>query len=87
MAIQFFNGPLIYDKLSNENNRFRKLIKANKTDQEIITELYMAAVCRVPTAAEMEASVKHIATKMDRVVAFEDICWALLNTNEFLFQH
>ncbi|MFM7842909.1 MAG: DUF1549 domain-containing protein [Planctomycetota bacterium] len=87
MAIQFFNGPLIYDKLRNENNRFRKLIKANKTDPEIITELYMAAVCRVPTAAEMEASVKHIATKMDRVVAFEDICWALLNTNEFLFQH
>lgn len=91
MAIQFFNGPLIYDKLRNENNRFRKLIKANKPDQEIIAELYLAAVCRQPTPAELEASLKHIAAKgakpEDRIVALEDICWAILNTNEFLFQH
>jgi len=87
MAIQFFNGPLIYEKLRNENNRFRKLLKANKPDQEIIQELYMSAVCRQPTPAELEASLKHIAAKGDKVVAFEDICWAILNTNEFLFQH
>lgn len=87
MAIQFFNGPLIYEKLRNENNRFRKLLKANKSDAEILNELYLAAVCRPPTPAEVEASMKHIAAKQDRVVAFEDICWALLNTNEFLFQH
>lgn len=87
MAIQFFNGPLIYDKLRNENNRFRKALKANKPDAEIIAELYMAAVCRQPTPAELEASLKHIAAKGDKVVALEDICWAILNTNEFLFQH
>ena len=87
MAIQFFNGPLIYEKLKNENNRFRKMIKANKPDQEILNELYMAAVCRAPTQAELDASLKHLAGKPDRVAAFEDICWALLNTNEFLFQH
>ena len=87
MAIQFFNGPLIYDKLRNENNRFRKAMKANKNDTEVITELYLAAVSRAPTPAELEASLKHIAAKQDRVVAMEDICWALLNTNEFLFQH
>ncbi len=87
MAIQFFNGPLIYEKLKNENNRFRKMIKANKSDQEILNELYMAAGCRAPTQAELDASLKHLAGKPDRVAAFEDICWALLNTNEFLFQH
>lgn len=87
MAIQFFNGPLIYEKLKNENNRFRRLLKANVPDQEIIRELYLAAVCRAPTQAELDASLKHIAAKQDRVVALEDICWALLNTNEFLFQH
>ncbi|MFO0871819.1 MAG: DUF1549 domain-containing protein [Pirellulales bacterium] len=87
MAIQFFNGPLIYEKLKNENNRFRRLLKANVPDEEIIRELYLAAVCRAPTPEELAASLKHIASKQDKVVAFEDICWALLNTNEFLFQH
>ena len=43
MAIQFFNGPLIYNKLRDENNRFRKLMKAEKTDSDIIANLHLAA--------------------------------------------
>ena len=87
MAIQFFNGPLIYNKLRDQNNRFRKLLAANKPHPEIIEELYLAAVCRKPSEKELAASMAHIAAKNDPVVAFEDICWAILNTNEFLFQH
>lgn len=87
MAIQFFNGPLIYGKLRDENNRFRKLLAAGKSHREIISELYLAGVCREPTEKELEASLAHIAAKQDPVVALEDIAWAILNTNEFLFQH
>ncbi|MCP4815397.1 MAG: DUF1549 domain-containing protein [Planctomycetaceae bacterium] len=87
MAIQFFNGPLVYNKLRNEKNRFRELITAKKTDEEIVDSLYKAAVCRPPTKTEMEASLKHIKSKEDRILALEDVCWAILNTNEFLFQH
>ena len=60
MAIQFFNGPLVYGKLRDENNRFRKLIAEEKTDEEIVTQLYLAAVCRTPSEKEMEASLAHI---------------------------
>jgi hypothetical protein len=87
MAIQFFNGPLIYGKLRDPNNRFRKSIAAGRKPDEVIDELYLAAVGRRPSAKEMEASLAHIAAKGDQAVALEDICWALLNTNEFLFQH
>jgi hypothetical protein len=87
MAIQFFNGPLVYGKLRDENNRFRKLIAEGKTDEEIVTQLYLAAVCRSPSEKEMEASIAHLKSKEDRVAAFEDVCWAIINTNEFLFQH
>ena len=87
MAIQFFNGPLVYGKLRDANNRFRRLLNEQKSDEEIINELYLAGVSRKPNAKELETSLKHIASKPDRAAALEDICWAILNTNEFLFQH
>jgi hypothetical protein len=87
MAIQFFNGPLIYNKLRSEQNRFRKAVAAGKKDDEIITELYLAALARKPSEKELQASLSHIASKPDRVLALEDVCWAILNMNEFLFQH
>jgi hypothetical protein len=87
MAIQFFNGPLIYGKLRDENNRFRKLMVAGRSHEEIIRELYLAGVSRTPSKKELEASLAHIAAKKDDIVALEDIAWAILNTNEFLFQH
>ncbi|MEE2844823.1 MAG: DUF1549 and DUF1553 domain-containing protein, partial [Planctomycetota bacterium] len=87
MAIQFFNGPLVYGKLRDETNSFRKMIDAGKNDTEIISQLYQRAVCRLPSETELQASLDHLTSKEDRVEALEDICWAILNTNEFLFQH
>ena len=87
MAIQFFNGPLIYGKLKDESNSFRKSMTDGKSNTEIITLLYNLAVCRNPSDTELKASLEHIESKEDRVEALEDICWAILNTNEFLFQH
>ena len=87
MAIQFFNGPLIYNKLKSETNSFRKSMTDGKDNDQIITLLYNLAVCRNPSETELKASLDHIASKEDRVEALEDICWAILNTNEFLFQH
>jgi hypothetical protein len=86
-ALQMINGPLIHGKLRDGNNRFRQLAAAGKTDPEIIAELYMAALCRQPGPTELEAATKHIAGQPDRMQGLEDVCWAILNAKEFLFQH
>jgi hypothetical protein len=86
-ALQMINGPLIHGKLRDGNNRFRQLATAGKTDPEIINELYLTALCRLPGPAEMEAATKHIAAQPDRMQGLEDVCWAILNAKEFLFQH
>jgi len=69
MAIQFFNGPLIYNKLRDENNRFRQLLKLGKTDAEIVDALYLAAVCRPPNDAEVQASLAHLSSKDEQIAA------------------
>ena len=87
MAIQLFNGPLIYGKLRDANNRFRKLLAAGKPNDEIITELYLAAVCRKPTreGAASQPGPHRRQGGPDRRPGRHR--WAILNTNEFLFQH
>lgn len=86
-ALQLYNGPLVHEKLRNGNNRFRILVNAKKTDEEIVADLYVVAFSRRPSDAELDAAKKHIVSKQDRLQALEDVCWAILNMNEFLFQH
>lgn len=64
MAIQFFNGPLIYNKLRDGNNRFRKLMAATKSDEEVITQLHLAAVNRRPTDVELQSCLQHLQAKV-----------------------
>ncbi len=86
-ALQLYNGPLIHEKLRNANNRFRRLLTAGKSNDQVVCELYMAALSRQPGDAELEAARRHIESKEDRLQALEDVCWAIVNMNEFLFQH
>jgi hypothetical protein len=57
------------------------------SQKEVVEQLYRAAVCRRPTDAELKAAIEHISTKKKPSEGFEDVCWALLNTQEFLTQH
>ena len=65
------------------------MIAATKSDDEIITTVYLAAVSRAPSSGEMQTAKNHIASVPadQRRLALEDIGWAVLNSKEFLFQH
>jgi hypothetical protein len=86
-ALQMINGPLVHSKVRDDKNRLRSLVTAGKSNEEIVSELYLAALCRQPSEPEMAAATKHIANAGDRLRGLEDVCWAVLNANEFLFQH
>ncbi len=86
-ALQMINGPVVHNKLRDNNGRIAKLLAENKTDDEIITTLYLAAVARAPLPEELTASKQHIASQSDRRQGLEDVGWAVLNSKEFLFQH
>ncbi|HEV3024531.1 MAG TPA: DUF1549 domain-containing protein [Pirellulales bacterium] len=86
-ALQMINGPLVHSKVRDENNRLKLMLKAQKSTQDVITELYLAAFCRKPSDAEMTTAANHVVGSGDQVKGLEDVCWALLNANEFLFQH
>lgn len=86
-VIELVNGTMIQQKLSNKQNRFHRLLGEGRSADEVIDQLYRAAVCRPPTDAELASAVQHVAAKPNPGDGFEDLCWAILNTDEFLTQH
>lgn len=86
-AIQLFNGPMIQRKLADKGNRFHRLLDQGASPQETVTQLYRVALCRPPTEEELRAALAHIAGQPQVAQGVEDVCWALLNTDEFLTQH
>jgi hypothetical protein len=57
------------------------------SDPARIRHLYLAALGRNPTRREASVSQKLIAGNRDKQAAYEDLYWALLNSNEFVFNH
>lgn len=86
-ALQLINGPTVNDKVRNPNNRLGQLLAAKKSDEEILTELYFAALARAPLEDEKRIALEHVAKRDDKRKAWEDVMWALINTREFLFRH
>jgi hypothetical protein len=85
-ALQFITGPLVNKGVSASDNRLGRLLKAGKSNREIIDELFLASLCRPPRAAERSALEARVERAAGRRGALEDVLWALLNSKEFLLR-
>ena len=85
-AFNLVSGPEISALLAAPSNRIERLTVAGKSNREVITELYWAALSRPPTQAELLETTARADKAEDRRKAFEDLSWALLNAKEFVFR-
>jgi hypothetical protein len=86
-ALAMYNGKLIQAKLTNNKNRFHRALAANRSLTKIVDELYLAAFARRPTKEETDIAVDYVTASKNQGKACEDLCWAVMNQTEFLFQH
>jgi hypothetical protein len=64
-----------------------ELVKAGRTDAEIVDALYFSTLGRLPTEKEKEPALKYLSTAKMRDEAGRDLAWALVNSKEFLKVH
>jgi hypothetical protein len=83
-ALHLLNGETTTNKIAS--GRVVEKLLATKQPMEVAVELYRRCYGRVPTTAESAAISPRIPTDDPRS-ALEDLFWALLNSNEFLFNH
>jgi lysozyme family protein len=87
-ALHLINGKSLGARLASPNGRLAKVLATpNITTEQVIEELYLIVLCRMPKANEIELMMKHFQASADRTKAAQDAMWVLFNTKEFLFNH
>jgi hypothetical protein len=77
--------PGLVAKLSE--GRLKPLLETTLTDDEVLDELFLSTVSRLPTSNERSIALQSHPMPAERASFFEDILWGLMNTEEFVTNH
>ncbi|MCS6865211.1 MAG: DUF1553 domain-containing protein [Gemmataceae bacterium] len=83
-ALHLLNGDTTNGKIA-EGRVVEKLLAAKKDPVAVAEELYIRCLGRRPNATEAPKIAQRLASAENHQTALEDLFWALLNTNEFIF--
>ena len=87
-ALMMMNGELVKDAVSVKSGSLLGDLLSGKGDEsKKIQRLYMMALGRMPSRPEIGAAQKYFNSNPDQLAVFQDLFWALLNSNEFIFNH
>lgn len=86
-ALHMAAGTVYNEKLASDAGRLQQLIKAGKSDTDIVDEFYLAALARLPEPHESAGIVKLVAARSNRAEALRDFVWALICSREFAENH
>jgi len=81
------SGPLQTKLLTEPDNRIGDYLRANRTPDEILDDLFLTSITRLPTAAERAHFRNYVLQASDRRRAWEDVTWVLINAKEFMLRH
>jgi hypothetical protein len=86
-ALHLMNSDFVQNKVASGSGRVAKLLAAKKSDEEIVEELYLVTLSRLPRPEESTRAQLGILQAPNRKEGCEDLLWALLNSREFMFKH
>ena len=83
-TLALMNTPAINRHVRDtKNTMLGKLIRSTEDDQVIVNQLYIKALSREPTAAELQSALDYRAKMPNSTQPWEDLLWALVNSAEF----
>ncbi|MEX0726046.1 MAG: DUF1553 domain-containing protein [Planctomycetaceae bacterium] len=87
-ALHTLNGDTLAGKIADANARIAKAVADTmRTPDDIITEVYLATLCRNPSAEEQATCQRLLSESPSPKEFYEDLLWALMNSKHFLFVH
>jgi hypothetical protein len=84
-TLNLINGPALAEAIADPKGRVAELILTGVPDRKLIEEMYLAAFSRLPEAKEIDQALTYLQKGPSRTSRAQDLLWALLNSNAFLF--
>jgi len=85
-TFEMVSGELVDQLLRSSKGRIAKAMEKGEPPEQTVVDLYWSALSRQPSPDELAAAGTHIKSTDDQRRGLEDVAWALLNSNEFLFR-
>ena len=85
-ALHLLNGDITTARIGQGNLIGRRLAE-KRSPEEIVAELYIRCLSRLPQPAERQKLLALVNAEPDRKRALDDVFWSLLNSREFMFNH
>ena len=86
-ALHLLNGEVTSGKIA-EGDAVAKMLEASGGDvMQVVDRIYMRCLCRRPTSEEQNKLAVELSKSANPVGTLQDIFWAVLNSNEFFFNH
>lgn len=85
-ALHLLNGSATNAKIT-QGKVVDELLKDNAPVDKALDRLYVRCLCRYPTEAERKELLASIEKAPSPKEGMEDVFWALLNSQEFVFNH
>jgi hypothetical protein len=86
-VLHMLNAPGIQEKLSHVGGQVARLVAKHPDPATLIEELYLAMYSRFPTGEERRNGMNYLKNQPNRQLAVEDLCWSMMNSIEFVFNH
>jgi hypothetical protein len=86
-ALHLLNGDALNRKIDAPDGRVVRLVRAGVLESQLIKELYLATLSRLPDSEEMARARRWLAEAPTPREGAGDLLWVLLNCREFLFNH
>lgn len=86
-AMHLLNGTALNKKIASAAGRIDKMQKAKKSPAEMVDELYLVTLSRLPASDERQRVLGWIERAPNPREGVQDLLWVLLNSREFLFNH